>query len=102
MIATIRAGDNESTQDLLRVIRSGVDLSQVAAHVRNECRANIEIQRAYDELDFHINGPRELPSPTQLLVEIPSNDDTNFDSLRAAESGETSASMTIMKKQSSR
>lgn len=53
--------------DLVRVIRSEVDLSQVAAHVRNECRSNMAIQQAFDVIEFVIDGPPELPSPTQLL-----------------------------------
>ncbi|KAL2441076.1 hypothetical protein ABEF95_011675 [Exophiala dermatitidis] len=67
IIATIRVGDNTANEDLIRVIRSGVDLSQLAAHVRNECRANIAIQQVYEQIDFTIDGPRELPSATQVL-----------------------------------
>ncbi|KEF59645.1 uncharacterized protein A1O9_04491, partial [Exophiala aquamarina CBS 119918] len=93
IIATLKAGDDESTRDLIRVIRSGVDLSQVAAHVRNECRANVEIQHAYDEIIFHIDGPLELPSPTQLLSEIPLNEDSHFPESIGSESSEKNASM---------
>ncbi|EXJ89485.1 hypothetical protein A1O3_02552 [Capronia epimyces CBS 606.96] len=70
MIATIRAGDFDANSDLIRVVRSGVDLSQLAAHVRNECRSNVSIQQAYEQIDFCIDGPLELPSPTQVLGEI--------------------------------
>lgn len=93
IIATIRVGDEEANRDLVRVIRSGVDLSQVAAHVRNECRANIEIQQAYDNIHFLINGPHELPSPTQLLSEIPSHEDSYPPASTGTESVETTTSM---------
>src|ERR1700761_6425862 len=43
IIATIRAGGTSATEDLIRSIRSGIDLSQLAAHVRNECRTSIAI-----------------------------------------------------------
>ncbi|KIX93384.1 uncharacterized protein Z520_10803 [Fonsecaea multimorphosa CBS 102226] len=68
IIATVRAGGFNATEDLLRVIRSGVELSQLAAHVRNECRANIAIQQAYEQIEFVIDGGTELPSPAQMQV----------------------------------
>ncbi|OAP65279.1 hypothetical protein AYL99_01251 [Fonsecaea erecta] len=68
IIATVRAGGYSATEDLIRVIRSGVELSQLAAHVRNECRANIAIQQAFDQIDFVIDGGTELPSPAQMQV----------------------------------
>ena len=74
MIATVRAGNPEATEDLIRVIRSGVDLSQLAAHVRNECRANMAIQQSFDNINFVIDGPDELPSPKQLLSSAPLRD----------------------------
>ncbi|OAL32895.1 hypothetical protein AYO20_07686 [Fonsecaea nubica] len=73
IIATVRAGGFNATEDLLRVIRSGVELSQLAAHVRNECRANIAIQQAFEQIDFVIDGGTELPSPAQMQV-LPSED----------------------------
>lgn len=69
ILATIRAGNPEANADLVRVIRSGVDLSQLAAHVRNECRANLMIQEAFEAIEFVIDGPKELPSPAKLLNE---------------------------------
>lgn len=68
MIATIRVGSFSATEELLRVVRSGVDLPQIAAHVRNECRANAIVEKAYNEIDFTIDGPAELPGPTQMQV----------------------------------
>jgi hypothetical protein len=68
ILATIRAGGSTATEDLIRSIRSEVDLSQLAAHVRNECRTNFAIQQAYDKIEFVINGGPELPSPSQLQV----------------------------------
>jgi len=70
IIATIRAGDFDANNDLIRIIRTDVDLSQLAAHVRNECRASIAIQQAYNQIVFKINGPRELPSQDQILGQI--------------------------------
>ena len=93
IIATIRVGDAEANEDLVRVIRSKVDLSQLAAHVRNECRANMAIQRAFDEIDFVIDGPKELASPTQLLSEAPQMDALASTTSRESESSDTSTSM---------
>lgn len=71
MLATFRAGDPEENEDLLAVIRSGVDLSQLAAHVRNARRASAAIDQAYAAIEFVIDGgPEELPSPYQLLTSI--------------------------------
>jgi hypothetical protein len=67
IIATIRAGDQVANDEMMRIIRSNVDLSQLAAHVRNECRANLAIQQAFDSIRFVIDGPNELPSPAQIL-----------------------------------
>ncbi|KIW96008.1 uncharacterized protein Z519_03074 [Cladophialophora bantiana CBS 173.52] len=68
IIATVRAGSFNATDDLLRVIRSGVELSQLAAHVRNEVRTNIAIQQAFEQIEFIIDGGPELPSPAQMQV----------------------------------
>jgi len=50
------------------MMRSGVDLSQTAAYVRNECRANAMVERAYNEIDFTMDGPVELPGPVQMQI----------------------------------
>jgi len=71
MIAVFRVATQQDTDDLLRVVRSGVDMSQLAAHVRNALRMSPEAQEEFNTLDFVIDGPRELPSPTQLLSELP-------------------------------
>jgi hypothetical protein len=80
IIATIRAGDFNANDDLIRNIRSGVGLSQLAAHVRNECRSNVAIQNAYEQINLMIDGPLELPSPSQLLAGMPSQGDNSFES----------------------
>jgi hypothetical protein len=67
IIATIRAGDMLANQELTRVSRSNVDLSQLAAHVRNECRANLSTQRAFESIQFVTDGPKELPPAGQIL-----------------------------------
>lgn len=64
----------------MRIIRSGVDLSQLAAHVRNECRANVAIQQAFDRIDFTINGHDELPSVDQVFgTDVPSREELRED-----------------------
>lgn len=67
IIATIRAGDFQANDDLVRMIRSGVDLSQLAAHVRNACLSDPEVERAYGMIEFSIDGPEDLPSHDQIL-----------------------------------
>lgn len=67
MVSTLRSGSTQATVDLLHTIRSGVDLSQLAAHVRNARRADSAVEAAYGEIDFTIDGPQELPPPAQLL-----------------------------------
>lgn len=67
ILSTIRVGSAEATSDLLDTIRSGVDLSQLAAHVRNARRADPAIDQAFLSINFIIDGPEELPSPEQLL-----------------------------------
>ena len=67
MIAIFKAGSQQSTGDLVQLVRSGTDLSSLAAFVRNEIRSTQVLQRAFDCIDFHIDGPSDLPSPTQLL-----------------------------------
>lgn len=68
MIATIRIGDDRANYELMRLVKSGCDLSQLAAHVRNERRSNYEIQQVYDTINFEIDGEEELPSPSQILL----------------------------------
>lgn len=70
ILATVRAGDSESRQDLMELIRSGMELSQLAAHVRNTRRTNPAIDHAYSLIDFSIDGGEELPSPVQLLSNV--------------------------------
>ena len=67
MIAIIKSGAAHSQNDLAHLIRNDTDLSSLAAFVRNEVRANLTLQQAFSSIDFHINGPSELPSPSQLL-----------------------------------
>jgi hypothetical protein len=71
ILAIVKVGDYNANDDLARVIRSDVGLSQLAAHVRNECRSNVAIQQAFDRINFNLDGPLELPSPTQILGDIP-------------------------------
>jgi len=67
IIAICRVGSDETCGDLVGMIRSGVDLSQLAAHVRNARRANPDIESSFADIEFVIDGPEELPSPRQLL-----------------------------------
>ena len=63
----MRAGGNDATTDLVQLIRSGIDLSSLAAYVRNEVRANFAVEHSFHDLDFTLDGTPDLPSPTQLL-----------------------------------
>ena len=72
IIATIRAGSHETAVDLLATIRTGVDLSQLAAHTRNTRRANPAIETTFLSIVFVIDGPEELPSLAQLITNMPS------------------------------
>lgn len=73
IIATLRAGSHETARDLLATIRTGVDLSQLAVHVLNASQANSAIEVAFLSIESVIDGPRELPSLTQLLTDMPLN-----------------------------
>jgi len=68
IIATIKAGSWSAVDELVRIIRSGVDMSQAAAYVRNERRASAVVEKAYDETDFTMDGSVELPSPLQMQI----------------------------------
>jgi hypothetical protein len=56
-----------ANRDLICMIRSGLKLPQLAAHVRNGCRANGAIQQAYENIDFLIDKTNNLPSPAHIL-----------------------------------
>lgn len=59
MLAIIKVGDSAANDNLLRAIRSGASLSQLASQVEKERRASIAIQQDYDQLDFTIDRPQE-------------------------------------------
>ena len=84
MVAILRAGTLESTMDLAALIKTGTDLSSLAAYVRNEVRAHLAVERAFLAIDFHSNGHFELPSPTQLLNRMGVNADTADSHARAS------------------
>jgi hypothetical protein len=67
IVAILRAGDLEAIKDLAAIIRTGTDLSSIAAYVRNEVRAHLTVEQAFLAIDFHIDGDHDLPSPTELL-----------------------------------
>lgn len=48
-------------------IRSTVDLSQIAAHVRNARRADPAIEEAFSQIQYVLDSSEELPSPSILL-----------------------------------
>lgn len=95
IIAVVRVGDANANNDLARVIRSGVDLSQLAAHVRNECRASRAIQQAFDEIDFTIDGPLELPSPSQVLGRVISHGDSVTSFMATSQMSESNSDVTM-------
>jgi hypothetical protein len=71
MVAIIRVGSPAATNDLFTMIRNeGTDLSSLAAFVRNEVRASLDLQSAFDTLNFDINGLSDLPSPNQILSRL--------------------------------
>jgi hypothetical protein len=67
IIATFRAGDLEAQGGLMDTIRSTVDLSQIAAHVRNARRADPAIEDAFSQIQYILDSSEELPSPSMLL-----------------------------------
>lgn len=72
MIAIVRAGGARSTNDLVDIVRSGIDLSSLAAYVRNEVRASMAVEQAFHTIDFNMDSRLDLPSPSQLLSRIDS------------------------------
>jgi hypothetical protein len=68
IIATIRAGTDEQASHLISLIRERNDLSQLAAHIRNSLNTDRGLYQDYSTIVFEIDGPPELPSPTQLLA----------------------------------
>ncbi|ETN39346.1 uncharacterized protein HMPREF1541_05569 [Cyphellophora europaea CBS 101466] len=78
IISIIRAGGSRSTNDLVDFIRSGIDLSSLAAYVRNEVYTNMAVEQAYRDIDFTITieGGSDLPSPSQLLSRLDSAQST--------------------------
>lgn len=67
ILSTIRAGSKQATDDLLDAIRSGVDLLQLSAHVRDARRADPAIDQAFSEIVFVVDRSEELPSTKHLL-----------------------------------
>jgi len=57
IIAILRTGSTETAEDLVATIRSGVNLSQLAAHARMARRANPAINSAFADIVFLIDGP---------------------------------------------
>lgn len=72
MIAIIRAGGARSTNDLVDIVRGGIDLTSLAAYVRNEVRANLAVEQSFHDIDFNMNSGLDLPSPSQLLSRMDS------------------------------
>jgi hypothetical protein len=68
IISIFRAGSEETIADLIHLMRQPADLSTISAHVRNEIRSNPLLEQAFHTIDFQIDGPDDLPSPTQLLT----------------------------------
>ena len=68
--------------DLVHLVGTDADMSSLAAFVRNEVRSAQSLQRAFENIDFHIDGPSDLPSPTQLL--------SRMEAFTGSDSGSTS------------
>jgi hypothetical protein len=67
MIAIIRVGGDEATNDLLERVRTGVDISSLSSFVRNEVLANRSVEQSLQDINFNMNAAPDLPSPSQLL-----------------------------------
>ena len=70
IIATIKAGTQQDADELVYQIRTGMNLSQLAAHVRNAVRSSEEKQHEYDKIEYVIDGGSDLPSPGQILNDM--------------------------------
>ncbi|KAK5073285.1 hypothetical protein LTR70_010417 [Exophiala xenobiotica] len=71
IIAILRGGGTGSTEDLVAMVRSGVGLSQIAAHVRNARRATAAVESFFGAIEFVIDGGNELPPLRPLLNASP-------------------------------
>lgn len=93
MISIVRAGGSRSTNDLVEFVRTGIDLSSLAAYVRNEVRANLSVEQAFHDIDFNMNtGGLDLPSPSQLLSRLDSGQLAIPNSHQASHPGSESTS----------
>lgn len=92
MISIIRAGGARSTNDLVEFVRTGIDLSSLAAYVRNEVRASMAVEQAFHEIDFNMDSGLDLPSPSQLLSRMDSIQSTQTYSQQASHPGSESTS----------
>ena len=64
-----------------------MDLSQLAAHVRNTCRANPKIDEAFSAIYFVIDGGEDLPSPKQLMDSLMNGQSRRYSSDGSGGSG---------------
>lgn len=69
MVAIIRVDSDDNIPDLVTTIRSGVDLSQLSAHVRNTRRSDPRIEHAFSQIDYRIENTA-LPSPENILGDL--------------------------------
>lgn len=92
MISIFRAGGARSTNDLIDFVRSGIDLSSLAAYVRNEVRASLAVEQAFHEIDFNMGSTLDLPSPSQLLSRLDSAQSTQPQSHQLSHPGSESTS----------
>lgn len=77
IVAIIRADGGTSIPDLVSTIQSGMDLSQLSAHVRNTRRTVPRVEHAYQQIDKTIEEDG-LPSPSELLSNVPFNLDPSL------------------------
>lgn len=82
IIAIFKAGSRQSMNDFAHLVGTDADISSLSAFVRNEVRSTQSLQRAFENIDFHIDGPSDLPSPAQLL--------SRMEAFTGSDSGSTS------------
>lgn len=67
ILATIQVGGPQATDELLTTIRSDVNLSQLAAHVRNARRLDQTVDDVCRHINYTIDGGDGLPSLEYFL-----------------------------------
>jgi len=71
IIATIRAGTPETVDDLIRVIRQGTDMAQIAFFVDNLMVNSPGLYQAFENIDFDMDdSPRQPTAGLETRPEV--------------------------------